>query len=99
MAQNIGCDYDYLLRKANSAARMLGRSIRLDKFAKLHPAIQRLVLRAKIVHLAGDTRRVTFQHIKEIEDLVLNRPVNSVVDLPKGISVVKKKACLVFYKR
>jgi len=65
----------------------------------LHPAIQRLIVRRAIASVKGDTRRITFQHIREIEDLVLNRPLNSIVDLPKGVSVVKKKTALFFYQR
>jgi len=71
----------------------------LDKFLKLHTAIRRLALRMAIVKLKGDTRRITFQHIKELEDLVANRPTGSIVDLPKGISVVKAKKYLSFYRR
>ena len=33
------------------------------------------------------------------EDLIYSRPVNSIVDLPKGISVAKKKNSLFFYRR
>jgi len=75
------------------------RSINLKKFLKLHPAIQRMVLRLAITRVKGDTRRITFQHIKELEDLILNRPVNSVVDLPKGVSVIREKKYLSFYRR
>jgi len=81
----------------NAQAR--SRSINLKKFLKLHPAIQKMLLRLAISRVKGDTRRITFQHIKELEDLVLNRPVNSVVDLPKGVSVIKRKKCLSFYRR
>ena len=96
MAESVGYDYDYLNRIAKKATQQLKSKIHLEEFLKLHPAIQRLVLRGAIVKIQGDTRRLTFQHIKELEDLILNRPVNSVVDLPKGISVVKKKKYLSF---
>jgi tRNA(Ile)-lysidine synthase len=96
----IACyDYDYLHRSANQAMKTMKGRIDLDKFKKLHPAMQRMVLRLNISHLKGDTRRIEFRHIEEIEDLILYRPVNSVVDLPKGISVVKKKKNLCFYCR
>lgn len=99
MAQSLRDDYNYLNRVAKSSAKRLGRKINLKKFLKLHPAIQRLVLRLNIARLKGDMRRISFQHIKELEDLILNRPTNSIVDLPKGISVVKKKSSFSFYKR
>jgi len=99
MAENVGYDYDYLIRSAQTVMKRLGQKINLKKFLKLHPALRRLVLRLNIIRLKGDTRRITFQHIREIEDLILNRPLNSIVDLPKGVSVVKKKKQLSFYRR
>jgi tRNA(Ile)-lysidine synthase len=99
MAENVGYDYDYLIRSAQTVMKRLGQKINLKKFLKLHPALRRLVLRLNIIRLKGDTRRITFQHIREIEDLILNRPLNSIVDLPQGVSVVKKKKQLSFYRR
>jgi len=99
MAENVGYDYDYLIHAAHIAMKRLGPKVNLKKLLKLHPAIQRLVLRLNISRLQGDTRRITFQHIRETEDLILNRPVNSIVDLPKGVSVVKRKKHLYFYRR
>jgi len=99
MAESVGCDYDCLNRLACKAMKRIGAKINLKKFLKLHPAIQRMVLRLAITRVKGDTRRITFQHIKELEDLILNRPVNSVVDLPKGVSVIKEKKYLSFYRR
>ena len=96
MADSIGYDYDYLQSVARRAVKRLGHKINLKKLSQLHPAIQRLLLRLNIARLKGDTRRINFQHIREIEDLILNRPVNSIVDLPRGISVVKKKKTLLF---
>jgi len=99
MASAIAFDYDYLSRKANAAAKLMGKRISIDKFLKLHPAMRRLILRLRIARLKGDTRRLTFKHIKEIEDLILRRPSNSIVDLPGEISVVKKKNSLSIYRR
>ena len=99
MAENVGYDYEYLNRVAESAMKRLGSKINIEKFLKLHPSIQRLVLRLNIARVKGDMRRITFQHIKEIENLVSNRPVNSIVDLPKGVSVIKKKRTLSIYQR
>lgn len=98
MAQNVGSDYDYLQQAVERSMRGAKAKLNLDKLTRLHPAIQRLILRRAFASIKGDTRRITFKHIREIEDLILNRPKNSVVDLPKGISVVKKKH-LIFYRR
>jgi tRNA(Ile)-lysidine synthase len=97
MAESVSYDYDYLAQKAKLA--YLGPKINLRKFLRLHPAMRRLILRLNIAKLKGDTRRITYKHIQEIEDLIFNRPVNSIVDLPKGVSVIKKKTHLLFSKR
>ena len=99
MAQSLGYDYDYLIRHAKRTTKQSKTKLNLSKLAKLHPAIKRLLLRMCIAEIKGDTRRITFQHIREIEDLLLNRPANSIVDLPKGVSVVKKKKYLSFYRK
>jgi len=96
-AQSLGYDYDYLMRGALRTMKGAKHKLKLNRFMKLHPAIQRLILRLNIARVKGDMRRITFQHIREIEDLILHRPVNSIVDLPKGVSVVKKKKYLSFY--
>lgn len=99
-AESVGYDYDYLNKSATRALKRLGDvRLNLKQLLRLHPAILKMVLRLRIQRLKGDTRRITFRHIKEIEDLILNRPINSIVDLPKGISVIKKKAFLFFYQR
>lgn len=97
-AQIIGDDYDYLIRQAEKIIKHSRNSFSLKKFLKLHPAMQRLVLRLIIAKLKQDTRRITYKHIQEIQDLAESRPNNSIVDLPKGISVIKRKANLYFYR-
>jgi len=99
MAESVAFDYDYLNRVAFRLVEGKKGRVNLTAFLKKHPAIQRLVLRLSILRLQGSTRRISFQHIKEIEDLIANRPVNSIVDLPKGISAAKKAKTLIFYRR
>jgi len=94
-----GCDYDYLSALAEKKMGSSAKRINLKKFMKLPLSLQRLVLRLYIQRLNGDTRRLTFQHIREIQDLVSNRPPNSVVDLPRGLSLLKRQSCLIFYQR
>jgi tRNA(Ile)-lysidine synthase len=98
MAESVGADYDYLNLSAIRVMKGAGKSLNLDKIIKLHPAIQRIILRMNIARLKGDTRRVTFRHMREIEDLILNRPANSIVNLPKGICIIKHKKTLLFYR-
>jgi len=99
IAESASLDYDYLNSVAQKALKRMGNRIVLDKFLRLHPAIQRLVLRLAIAKVKGDMRKITFQHIRELESLIFQRPVNSIVDLPKGISAIKKKKYLHFYLR
>jgi tRNA(Ile)-lysidine synthase len=96
LAESSGHDYDYLMKESQRALNRLGERINIKKFLRLHLSIQRLVIRLSLMRLKGSTRQINFKHIKEIEDLIANRPVNSVVDLPRGISVVKKKNSFFF---
>ncbi|MFH0827357.1 MAG: tRNA lysidine(34) synthetase TilS [Candidatus Omnitrophota bacterium] len=102
MAKTCGQDYDFLSQLAQKAlkrARIGKLKIGLKKLSGLHPSLERLVLRLMVRDLQGDLRRLTFKHIQELEDLILRRPVNSMVDLPKGISVIKRKTYLEFLKK
>ena len=99
LATSAGYDYDYLWSVAEKKAGADAGSINLKRFLRLPVSLQRLMLRLCIQRLNGDTRRLTFKHVSEMEDLIFNRPVNSVVDLPRGLSFSKRPSCLVFYKR
>ncbi len=98
-ALSVGYDYDYLNQAAVKIILRWGAKIKLAEFIRLHPAMQRIVLRLHIAGVKGDMRRITSQHIDEVLDLIFNRPLNSVVDLPKGVFVIKRKAALFFYRR
>ncbi|MFA5276445.1 MAG: tRNA lysidine(34) synthetase TilS [Candidatus Omnitrophota bacterium] len=98
LAENSAADYQFLEHSTAKIMKGVTTKFNLKTLNQLHISMQRLLFRRAIARLQGDTRRITFRHIKEIEDLVLNRPQNSIVDLPKGISVIKKKS-LVFYRR
>jgi tRNA(Ile)-lysidine synthase len=95
-AESLGYDYDYINTVARKLVKGHKEKLNLKQLTKLHPALRRLLLRMGIQEIKGDTRRITFKHVKELEDLISNRPVNSVVHLPKGVSVVKKKNHLFF---
>ncbi len=104
-AQIASSDYDFLekatIKTLNRIQKYDGNRVGLElkKFLKLHTSIQRLVLRFVIAKLAGSTRRISFQHIKEIEDLIFNRPVSSIVDLPHKIYILKKNKHLYIYRK
>ncbi|MFH0855496.1 MAG: tRNA lysidine(34) synthetase TilS [Candidatus Omnitrophota bacterium] len=99
MSEGAALDYDYLAQSALREIKGKRGRVKLADYAKLHPAMQRMVLRLNIFKLQGSARRISFTHINEIEDLIANRPDNSIVDLPKGISVVKNKKAVIFYRR
>jgi tRNA(Ile)-lysidine synthase len=94
MAENTGSDYEYLLSRAKSLMPAKP-DFELKKLSQLHPALKRLLLRQAVSLVKGNTRRITFRHIKEIEDLLQNRPANSIVDLP-GTKVAKTEKRLIF---
>jgi tRNA(Ile)-lysidine synthase len=99
LAQSAGSDYDYLKYVAKHSLKGSKTRLQLRSLVKLHPSIMRLKLREAVSFLQGDTRRITFKHIQELEDLILKRPQGSIVDLPKGISAKKKQEMLIFYSR
>ncbi|MDP2927462.1 MAG: tRNA lysidine(34) synthetase TilS [Candidatus Omnitrophota bacterium] len=99
LAETVSYDYEYLDQVAKRSLK--GNPLRLDlkKITKLHQAILRLKLRQSISCIQGDTRRISFQHIKELEDLIRCRPSGSIVDLPKGICVQKSRNNLLFFNK
>lgn len=99
LAQCVSYDYEYLDQVAKRCLKGNPRRLNLKKVMKLHPAILRLKLRQAIVCVQGDTRRITFKHIQELEDLIFARPSGSIVDLPKGTCVQKSSQSLNFFKR
>ncbi|MCM8801574.1 MAG: tRNA lysidine(34) synthetase TilS [Candidatus Omnitrophica bacterium] len=99
LAETAGYDYDYLTLRANRLIKQLKSNFNLEKLKRMHPAMRRLLFRIKIAKIQKSMRRINFQHIKEIEDLLFNRPPNSIVDLPKGIVVIKRKNNLYFRQR
>ncbi|MDD5465254.1 MAG: tRNA lysidine(34) synthetase TilS [Candidatus Omnitrophica bacterium] len=99
LAESVSYDYEYLGQAAHRCLKGSTTCLNIKKILKLHPAILRLKIRQGISCIQGDTRRIGFVHIKEIEDLLNSRPKGSIVDLPKGISVQKTRSYLRFYKR
>lgn len=89
LAESISYDYEYLDQITRNKVKGSGLRLKISIITRLHPAILRLKIRQSIACIQGDTRRIGFQHIKELEDLLNNRPIGSIVDLPKGVSVQK----------
>ncbi len=106
MAENVALDYEYLLSKASIVFEKLKVSntkplltLKLEKLQKLHPALLNMVLRLAYEARKGDTRRLAYQHIKELKELLYQRPDGAIVDLPFLISVKKQLRYIYFYRR
>lgn len=99
LAESARYDYDYLSMCAKRSCGGGRCSMSLSSLSKAHTAIRRILLRNAYASLKGDTRRLTFSHIKEIEDMLVSRPTGSVVDLPRGISAKKNAKNLIFFRR
>jgi len=106
LAQNSSLDYEFLETyalktlkkvKTNKNSRTASK-LSLKKLIKLHPAILGMILRFAYKETKGDLKRLTYQHLKELNDLIFNRPVNSIVHLPAKISVKKLKKSICFVK-
>ncbi len=97
MAENLQAENEFLTKYANRKFKSMSKIkhgeilIDIKKFKKQPDAVRKRILRAGVEELKGDSRRMTYQHWKEMEELIYVRPVNSIVDLPAGISVTKGK--------
>jgi tRNA(Ile)-lysidine synthase len=105
-AENVSADFDFLERQGEErfkSVRVHSRNndivLSIKKFSLLHKALQKLVARLAIKELKGNVRRIDYRHWKELEELLEERPGGSIVDLPRGVSVVKRGEHLVFYAR
>jgi tRNA(Ile)-lysidine synthase len=104
LSQNASLDYEFL---ENIALKYFKRlrlktisqkktSFDLKKIAKLHPALIRLLVRLAYKNCKGDLRRLEYRHFKEIEDLIFNRPIKSIVNLPAKVSAIKTNKKIIF---
>lgn len=102
LAKNVSWDYDFIY---NQAKTILEKSIitnrqhfvevKLEKIKHLHRALLNNLLRLSIEMARGNLRKIDSKHIDEVIDLVFNRPLNSIVDIP-DLCIIKKRETLVF---
>ena len=64
-----------------------GLSVRLDPFLKQPKALQQQLVRLTIQRLQGDLARFEFRHWREIERLMTERPIGTILDLPGEIQM------------
>ena len=92
LASSAAMEVDYLDKEVDNAwpglAKEMDGSVVLDvgRLAKLHPFMQRLVLRRAYQELAGGTRRLEEAHLKGMADFIGGRP-GKVMDLPGGLTL------------
>ncbi len=105
LAENSAEDYDLLRSEGLKCfKRCLQRSknpktvtLKTDKLRKLHPALQKIVLRSAIEELKGDLRRFEQKHILSLQKMLFfkgERP-NCVLALPGNICAQKKTDSIV----
>lgn len=104
MAENLRLENEFLekfaKRKFKGMSRVKTNELAIDikKFKKQPEAMRKRILRSALACLNGNLRRFTYQHWKEMEELIDKRPGNSIVDLPGGINVIKNKTSLIVQK-
>lgn len=97
-AENLRTENEFLEKLAKRKFKSMSKksdpseiAIDIKKFKKQSTALRKRILRVALEELKGNLRRLTYQHWKEMEELIEKRPGNSIVDLPGGINVVKNK--------
>jgi tRNA(Ile)-lysidine synthase len=104
LAHTTQTDYEYILQQAKKSFKeKVARSpakvtISSNLLFKQHISLRRMLLRLSFEHLAGDFNQLSFVHLREVDDLLSNRPEGSVVDWPQSIKVLKTKKELVLFK-
>lgn len=101
LANNTAVDYDYLQKEGRDRLPKLAFkknknqvSLKLSSLRQLHPALQRMVVRLAIQGLKGNLDQFSLTHMREIENLIQERPAGSRVDLPHNLIAQKNKSSL-----
>ena len=99
-------DYDFILSQARKNFKKIatvkrGESVALPLKAlcALHKALERLVLRLSIEELKGDTRRINFRHLKQLDELIQRNKAGAIVDLPGGVSAKLVNKYVILYRK
>ena len=102
MAENLRPENEFLDKFSKRKYRAISKRnkdgeivIEIKKIKRQAEAIRKRILRNALEELKGDLRRFTYQHWREMEELLNNRPLNSIVDLPGGFKVIKRKKTLI----
>ena len=103
MAQTAAFDFDYLDSLAQKQYQKVvkdtgtnTKTLSLPKLKNIPVSLQRLIFRQIFKEFKKDRLSFSLRHIREIEDLLTNRPNHAVVNLPFRIAVQKKGDQLIF---
>ncbi len=94
-------DYSYLFKQAeglfkkNVNVSNTKIKIKLEFFQKQHVSMQRMLLRLSFEKLVSNVNQLSFTHIQEVEDMLVNRFVGSLVHWPQKVSVLKSESELI----
>ncbi len=105
LAQISGQDYEYLETETRKQILPIMKSgkkeifFKLEPLRKLHPSLQRMAIRLGIEKLKGDTNKISYVHLQEVESLLFERPVNSIVDLPDSLALRRGKKSLTLFTK
>ena len=97
LAEQCRTDLDALQALAQRPWKRIAKSadgstlrLRLPALRKQPPALQRQIVRLALQQVQGDLIGFEFRHWREIEQLITERPMGTIVDLPGGVQVVKE---------
>lgn len=101
-AETAADDLEYLEVQCDRAFRRMcdvqREHIQMDMaaFVRLHPSLQKMVLRRIYKHFCNHTKRLSSRNIYEAQDLLRHRPNHSIVDWPSKVSLQKTDTKLIF---
>lgn len=96
LAQNSTQDYQFIEICAQKAMKKVITQkpphtvvINTKAFLSQHASLQNLILQKCLLSLKSDHKPLASKHIGEILDLIANKPIKSIVHLPKGLKAQK----------
>jgi len=106
LSVNMTTDYAYLESQTQKIFQKMTRQskrantiqIELKKFCRQPRAIQHMIVRKAYELLNGNTNRLTLSHNSQIDDLISQRPDQSIVHLPNHIYIRKEPHTLMVAK-
>lgn len=105
LAKVLGEEFDFISSLAQKQLEGLIIYESIDElmiglsFLDLHEALRRQVFRLAIKRLRSDLRQIDFRHYQEFVKMLKDWPIGSVLDLPLGLSVEKRRRGIRFFLR